>query len=409
MNEKEKPVLYRPMLAIDHVQTLREFIPLRLFAVLFPLWRVEVAAIQPQNRPYEMIERYLERGIVEGQLCTVGELAAFFHLSRALVEKVLASLQAIGHVTSSNGMLILTDLGYTSLQAGQKGIIQQKAHILYFDGFQIWPLLREHYHSKSIRILDELEADAVTERGRGGYQFQRLYSAQPWNRACLFELERHPDRARYNLPEEWSNLRDIGVTRAYLPMYLIKARKRSPPSSEPYYVTYTRVRGRRDEFLERIVNENQEIRWTLNAEEEFDVEELWSQWLIGMGLSYLQPQRTPQGLWRVDVPAQVFHSSNTILSVASIGTYHLERGYILQIWCTSQEVRSEAVLDRILKIIEVGQQTMTRQQVLELLQYLSELLDADKLSLQDIYRQASKRNMDRALLNTIAAWRDSSA
>lgn len=83
-----KPI-YDPRRAIEHMQTLQGTMPIRLFAILFPLWDVETTATQEEGRPYELMEKYVERGIDEGRLHTVEELASFFGLQSEMVKKIL--------------------------------------------------------------------------------------------------------------------------------------------------------------------------------------------------------------------------------------------------------------------------------------------------------------------------------
>src|SRR5579884_2785306 len=192
-NDKGRVILYHPRWAIEHVQTIPELIPVRLFAVLFPLWYVEVTGRQEQSRPYELLEKYIERGIDEGQLHAVGALGDFFGLDSRLVEKILDFLETIGHVTHTNNIWNLTDLGKKSVAAGKKIMSKETRQRLYFDAFRSQPLLREHY-GNNLQIFSDGEADGVTQTYKGGYQFQRLISFHPWDAAAIGELERRPDR-----------------------------------------------------------------------------------------------------------------------------------------------------------------------------------------------------------------------
>ncbi len=409
MEDKEQPLLYDPRRAIDHAQGIPGLAPLRLFAVLYPLWLVETRATQERKRPYEFIEHYLERGIGEGELYTTAELAAFFGLSTALVEKALAFLQTIQHVTYINGIWNLTPRGIRSLEEGEKRVPQTKTQKFYFDGFCGKPLLREHY-SKSLHIVSGTDADEVTRLPRGGYQFRRLYTRHLWNPASISKLEKLPNKEEYNLPPESHDLQAVGVMTVYLPMYIIETRRRSsqsPESSASYYLAYTHVRGRRDAFFERFVNDTPDIKKVLHAEEEVAVGDRWSKWLISQGLAAVRPEQTLSGLWRVVLTPAMLRSANTRLSASDMGKYQLERrGYFLQIWCEDIDLRRQAVLDQALKYIQIGHRTITRERALEILKLRAEQLNTREFSLKELYDRAVEREMDNGLLELIKAFQE---
>ncbi len=385
MNDKEKPVLYDPRRAIEHVQTLPGFAPVRLFAILFPLWYVEVTGTQEQQRPYELIEQYIERGIEEGQFHTARALADFFSLDSRLVEKILLFLETIGHVRCADGIWNLTDLGRRSVSKGKKFIPKETRQKLYFEAFHSQPLLREHY-GNNLQIFSDLEADEITQAYKG-YQFHRLFSLRPWEPAAVSELERRSDRALYNLREEIHNLQSLGMMQVYLPMYIIETRKHN---GQLRYVAYTHIRGRRDEFFEHIANTYPEIQrsLSLSTEKGARANELWTKWLAGKGITNVQPVQLPTGVWQVILPKEVFRSQEATFSVAEIGTYRLDQGYFVQIWCDDVELRRNAALDRTLKVIKSRRKSITSRDVDENLRRLAEQLHARKLELADVRQRA---------------------
>ncbi len=397
MSDKEKQVLYDPRRAIEHVQTLAGFAPVRLFAVLFPLWYVEVTGTQEQQRPYELIERYIERGIEEGQFRTASALADFFCLESRLVEKVLLFLETIGHVRCTDGMWNLTDLGSRSVAKGKKFIPKETRQRLYFEAFHSQPLLREHY-ANNLQIFSDFEADEITQVYKG-YQFHRLFSLQPWNPAAVRDLETRSDRALYNLREEISNLQSLGMMQVYLPMYIIETRKYH---GQVHYVVYTHIRGRRDEFFERIANTYPEIQRSLSltAEKETRANELWTKWLASKGITSVQPVQLPGGIWQVIVPKEVFRSQETTFSIAEIGTYHLDHGYFIQVWCDDVELRCNAALDRTMKIIKSRRKSITNRDVEENLRRLAEQLRTRKLEIEDV-RQRAVETGSKEILSVI--------
>ncbi len=351
MDSTQRNILYNPRRAIEHIEKLPGLTPIRLFAVLFPLWYVEVSGTQELQRPYELIENYIERGIAEGQLRTISALADFFSLDSRLVEKILFFLETIGHATHTRDTWALTQLGERSLEAGKKIIAQQKAQKLYFEAFRSQPLQRVHY-GNNLQTYADAEADEITPIYKG-YKFHRMYSFPDWQPESLQRLEQQPDRAQYNLPTGIHNLQFLSRVQVYFPMYIIETRKQN---HQPYYVAYTHIQGRRDSYFEHIVNSYPEIQRSLAAEKEMKASELWRKWLLKKGITSVQPEQLPSGIWRINLVEAAFHASTDSLSIADIGTYRLEDGYFLQIWCSDIFLRRQAALDRTLKIIEKRQE-----------------------------------------------------
>jgi hypothetical protein len=386
----EMQPLYAPQRAIEKILALPNFTPVRLFAVLFPLWEVEVSGRYEQGRPYELIEKYIERGIVEAQLTTPHDLAEFLGLQEILVEKVLNFLETIMHVTRQNGRLVPTPLARQSVMEGKKYIPKETRRKLCFDGFRSRPLTSAHYHR--VRILSPYEAEALTERRQVGYQFQRLYSFGGWNPQAVINLGQQSDRSKYNVPDEVHHLTPLNLNNAYLPMYIIETRRKAAPDT-PYYVVYTRIRDLRDEFFEDLINSSPEMSRALYSEFAHPVNELWRKWLSEMGLSDVPARQLASGLWRVTLTPQALRSSQVKLSVASIGTYHLERGYFLHIWCDDEPLRRRAALDRILKILNSRKRTTNLQDIQELLQRFAAQLQVSDCTLPDLLERARETKL----------------
>jgi hypothetical protein len=95
---EQRAFLYHPDKAIELASNVPGLIPLRLFALLYPLWLIEIDAHEEAKRPYALIEHFIERGIQEAHLHTVEEMVDFFGLSTSLVTKVLRFLATIQHV-----------------------------------------------------------------------------------------------------------------------------------------------------------------------------------------------------------------------------------------------------------------------------------------------------------------------
>ncbi|GCE10637.1 hypothetical protein [Tengunoibacter tsumagoiensis] len=259
--------LYTRQTAIDHSKSLPGLFPVRIFPLLYPLWNVEIEGTQLQEQPSASIERYLLRGIVEGDLHTSAELATFFQLDLSLVQKVITFLLHIQHLEQSPGGLVLTHLGQRSLSAGKRLRYLPTRQRLYFDAFLLQPLPLSHYDPR-LRILSSSEAE---QAATGKEKFQRLFKigGPAWDEQAVLQLVQRSDRANFALPDELNELRIRAVMKdfVYLPLYLIEAR--SSQSPQPYYMVYSRVQTLRDNFFEQLINQRlqQEVLRPLAATE----------------------------------------------------------------------------------------------------------------------------------------------
>src|SRR5512133_1798772 len=93
-----KYLLYSHYRALDLVQEMG-LIPLRLFRVLYPLWRVRVDGRQRIVTEFDELEWYLERGLQDGVFHSVKELATFFGLESVLVQKLSDRARQTGHLS----------------------------------------------------------------------------------------------------------------------------------------------------------------------------------------------------------------------------------------------------------------------------------------------------------------------
>src|SRR5258707_6013181 len=229
MEKQNMYFLYQPRNILDDAQKVQGLTPVRLFAILFPLWRVELEGTFNEQKPYALLEKHFEHGIFYGQLQTTEEISAFFGIDPRLVAKVLDFLQTIEHVQGGHERWSLTDLGQQSLNDGQKHIPKKSRQEFFFEAFQCRPLKREHY--EKIHIYTEQEAGELAsayENGRRGYRCVRLYSFHSWDERTIGELARRPDRDQYNLRLEIGGVHQAAQSQlelVYLPVYLIEARK----------------------------------------------------------------------------------------------------------------------------------------------------------------------------------------
>lgn len=194
--------------------------PTRFSRLLLPVWEVEVRSTTTDGRPYELIDRYLERGMAEGRLSTVAELARFFALDLALVDRAVRFLVAIEHVSVCDGVLALTELGLRS-QRDQVSyrVTREDRRKLYFDGFGSRPLSRRYYDSGAVTFLTGHE---LTEQ-RTGPRFLRLAALSGFRRTALAELAAQRDRDYYNLPARIDQPESLGEECVFLPLYVFRA------------------------------------------------------------------------------------------------------------------------------------------------------------------------------------------
>lgn len=387
-----KPI-YDPRRALEHIQTMQGVTPVRLFAILFPLWDIETTATQEEGRPYELMERYVERGIDEGQLHTIEELAAFFGLQREMVKKILHFLETLGHVTHSGANWELTSLGLRSVREGKKYVEQEKRIRLYFDAYTSKPLRTEHYKSKKVHIFSPEEAAEIVHSKTWGYRFHLIISMNEWQPTSLHELEARVDRADYNMPPEMRGIQVITVRPSYIPMYIIETTRKLPSSAstqsylepKPYYFVYTGIRELHDTYFEHIINNNAMVYATLRGAKVLSQRDHWRDWLQEKGIAGV-PLERPDGTWQISLPASAFAGPQAKFAMTRVGDYDLRDGYFIQIWCDDKVLRRKAALDRVLRMVK-SQQSYIKQQTLQ------EQLQTVKLSFDDVRQRALETGM----------------
>lgn len=405
MEKQNTNFLYHPQKVIDDAQKEPGLTLVCLYAILFPLWRVDLEGTFREQKPYALLEKYFEYGIFDGKLQTTDELSAFFGIDPRLVAKVLDFLQTIEHVQCEQGRWFLRPLGQQSLNDGQKYIPKKSRQECFFDAFQGCPLTREHY--EKIQIYTEQEAGELArayENGHRGYRCVPLYSFHDWDARAIDDLARLPDRNKYNLRTELSGIRQAEQShpeKVYLPIYLLEARK---PNGQISYLAYSRVRGRRDPFFEDIVNHYPDIRQSLanEADKQQQTKNHWARLLRRLGLENMQPLLMPNGIWQLDLTPGLFRAENPPLTIEKVGTYRLEEGRFLYFWCQDLGIRRAAALERALNQIERNKKFIAESEIEKDLQMLSEQLVTGKLDLNDLKRHA-KESGRTALLDIINA------
>jgi len=261
--------IYPARRAIEHAVAIPGVRPTRFFAVLWPLWQVETTAQVYEEQAYEVIDRFLVRGILEAELRSVGDLARFLGLQPPLVERCLKFLNLIGHVSVEKGNVALTELGTHSARTGVRLVPKECRQRLLFDRHTMHQLPRSHYDG-SITVLTtpKVSPDDVPDRTR----FLPLFSPAPFRPEVVQQIAQRPDRAQFNLPAQLRDLQVLTAQDAYLPTYLIE-------TTSGELLAYTGVGDGRDEFMEARCRDVATIRQLISAESDTDPSELWRKWL----------------------------------------------------------------------------------------------------------------------------------
>ena len=127
-----KYLLYSHYKALDQVQEMG-YIPVRLFRVLYPLWRVRVDGRQRIATEFDELEWYMERGLFDAGFSSLVELASFYGLEPVFVERLVDFLRGIGHIKGNYDNLSLTELGIASVRDRVRYEDQNTSTELYFE------------------------------------------------------------------------------------------------------------------------------------------------------------------------------------------------------------------------------------------------------------------------------------
>jgi hypothetical protein len=333
-----KRVIYPAMRAAERAMALDGMRPRRLFGVLWPLWRVDVQSELYEPQAYEVLDRFLSRGIATAEMSTVDELACFLGLEPPLVVRVLGFLTTIQHVREVSGRYQLTNLGQRSLAADVRYVLKKGRQYLLFDRATLRPLPRDHYGGEII-LLDEPEMPGP------GIRFRPLYSATEFRPEMVGQLAARADRADYNLRPELVNPEITSHREVYLPAYLVEtASKRTP------YLVYTAAPGERDAFLESLCGDRSVVASLARAEEARDPRPLWERWLTERDQPTSALRELPGGGWRATLAAAAYEGAGAALGVHRIGSYQVHQQYFMQLWCENDALREAAVLNRVTRM-----------------------------------------------------------
>ncbi|WP_232292064.1 hypothetical protein [Frankia sp. QA3] len=354
--------------------TMPEVRPLRIFSVRWPLWQVEAQARFRESQPFDVVDHFLLRGVVEGRLATEADLMRFFGLSASLVTRGVDHLVHIGHLTRTGpAEVAASSLGVLSVQDGMRYVEKESRHLLYFDAFTNEPLPRSHYHGSVRILLDGEETAGEHERARW---FRRLTSMRPFSLDAVRALGRRPDRARFNVPHLLEDLSPIATAGAWLPAHLLL--------TEDGVLAFTQAAPVRDTFLEQLCRRAPQVLDTLRHERGGDEPRLrWLDWLRERGLGRANLHTLPSGVWRATLPPQAFDGQ---LQLHRLGSFQVREGHFLQLWCDDERLRTRAVRQRALAICR--RPGISRTEADDAVAAVAQLLDVPVPSFDELLRLA---------------------
>jgi hypothetical protein len=373
------------------------YIPLRLFRVLYPLWRVRVDGKQRVTTEFDELEWHLERGMLQAGLSSVSDLAAFFGLEPVFVQRLVNFSRGIGHIRGDDAHLLLTALGVDSVRDRVRYEDQKTSTELYFDALGNLPLSPEHY---KIPILETLPAS--------GSAFQAFYHFEhTWNEDALTQMLKDPDKKRFNLPEENAISAALLLNRepAYMPAYFIEARE-NKPSSPLSLLVFSQVRGLRDSVLENVVNRDPLVYRALKAKTDSradSVRKYFEQSGLKKDTWYLN-ENGPFGA-QVMVDGQVFQPATGAdedesrrLTLRSVGRYTLIYDWCIWVMCDDVSIRKQAAAEQLLEWLQNANTTayVSQEDINRRIANLCLRLKIESLPMKDVLVLARQRSLVRA-------------
>jgi hypothetical protein len=386
-----KYLLYSHYKALDQVQELG-LIPLRLFRVLYPLWRVRVDGRQRITTEFDELEWYLERSLLEAGFGSVRELAAFFGLEQGLVQKLIKQAHEIGHITGNDEHLSLTELGLASVKARARYDDQITSTELYFDALGSVPLSPEHY---KIPILETLPEKTPFQ---AFYQFD-----QTWQPDALTQMLKSPEKQRFNLPDESTAVQLLNQEPAYMPAYFIEVRE-NKADSPPRLLVFSQVRGLHDTVLEEAVNRDPTVYRALKAKTDSRAESV-RRYFEQSGLKKDAWYLNENGQWgaQVMVDGRVFlpdsdpdEVESGRLSLRSVGRYTLIYDWCIWVVCDDANVRKRAATEQLLEWLQSANATPSQVEINRKLASLCQRLSIELLPVTDILALARQKGFARA-------------
>ncbi len=362
---------YPEVRALEDAAFARATTPTRLYKLLFPIWCVTIAATVTDAEDYDLIDRYLERGIAEGGLTTTAELARFFALDEVLVDRALRALAAIGHVTCANGTWTLTPLGLRSTAEQKRYVIRaEDRRKLYFDAWESRPLARAHYDSRKVTMVP---LHALPEH------FRALMSTRGFDDDALHRLAGLAERDRFNLPAQIDQPRQVCAPELFfLPVYAVRATE----GRRTRYLVYGQASDEADHDLTGLAERVQEVAGVLETEE-LQAKDPYPQaadWLSRNRLTG-RLARTDRGMLRATLPGTAFGGDRG-LALNRLGSFVVQGTGFFQLWCQDERVRERALAERLASYV-LARSQVARTQVENQLARLSRQLGFTGLTVEE--------------------------
>jgi hypothetical protein len=383
-----KRLLYSYYKALDQVQELG-LVPLRLFRVLYPIWRVRVDGRQRVATEFDELEWFMERALQGAALESVAELAAFFGLEQPFVRRLIHFSRAIEHVRGDDEHLILTELGIASIKDRVRYEDQTTSTELYFDALGSAPLSPEHY---KIPILEALPT------GKTPFQAFTPFD-RTWNRDALSLI----DKKHFNIPDEISAAQLLNPEPAYLPVYFVEARAKEP-SSPPRLLVFSQVRGLHDTVLEEAVNREPAVYRALKAKTDSRAEAV-SRYFELSGLKKDDWYLNENGPWgaQVMVDGQVFlpdantdEEESPRLTTRSVGRYALIYDWCIWVLCDDVDVRKQAAAEQLLEWLQGANAKPSQEEIKRKFANLCQRLSIQLLPVKTVLALARQKSLARA-------------
>jgi hypothetical protein len=332
---------------IEDTAFVQDLAPTRFLAVLFPVWSVEVEAEVTRGEPYALIDKFVERGLAEGRLTTVPELASFLCLDEVVVSRAVRFLTAIGHLTETADQLTVTELGYRSLKAGHRfEITARDRRKLYFAGFSAAPLPSAYYEADTVTLLDDAGAQSLRQ-ARTWPPFHWCTGQPSFPTEAVARLAGNPERRHFNLPHGVDQLRPVGEARTvWLPLHLVRAVDRR---HEVRYLAYSQVGSTVNPELDAMVAASplpNQLDVELEYGRQTDDENAVRAWLQRRGFDGITPEKADDDTWSVVLPDSAFGGESG-LWLSRVGSWEVLDTCLLRLWCASTEIRWRALLERI--------------------------------------------------------------
>jgi hypothetical protein len=333
-NSSTRSAIYPARRAIERAVTDPIARPVRFFALLLPIWCVEIRATLREAQPYEVLDSYLTRAVAQAHIGDIHELAAFFGIHRSLADRAVRFLETIGHLRRAGDSLSLTELGAQSVQDGCRYVIKEDHQKIYFDSFASGPMPASHY--AGVTYLPE-----ATLTGSDRTTFQPVVSLEPFGHDALANLLAQPDRRDFNVPDGLRDARPTSIRQEWLPAYLIQN------AGNPPYLAFTMASEGRDRHIEALATA---IADSLAAERRTDAIGVWRQWLDTEGFRDISPHMLNNGVLRAVLPGSAF-GGNARFRLHQLGSFETRQRSFIQLWCDDERLRRRAGLERARQMV----------------------------------------------------------